>query len=106
MHLREPFDQPAQDKGIADVSLGSVADVVLGLSSPEINAAELHECPGCQYTREAFEKTGRLGCPQCYVAFSEGLGAILKGMHAGIQHAGKVPAHFARSLASNAEAAL
>ena len=39
-----------------------------------------------------FKKAGRLGCAHCYEAFSEGLEGLLKTMHKGTRHKGKVPA--------------
>ncbi len=42
-------------------------------------------------------RRGRLGCPQCYVTFSEGLGVILKDMHKGTAHKGKIPARALRA---------
>jgi protein arginine kinase activator len=44
-----------------------------------------------------FKKTGRLGCPQCYVTFAEGLGVILKDMHKGTVHKGKIPSRALRT---------
>ncbi len=38
-----------------------------------------------------FRKTSRLGCPECYEAFSAELDSLLEGMHRSRQHAGKVP---------------
>src|SRR5207248_8382088 len=34
---------------------------------------------------------GRLGCSECYVTFAEGLEGLLKTMHKGTKHIGKVP---------------
>ena len=42
--------------------------------------------------------TGRLGCATCYDTFSEGLQSLLKGMHKGTEHKGKVPSRLQRSL--------
>lgn len=48
-------------------------------------------CPKCGQTYEAFRKTGYLGCPGCYRAFSEPLEALLKRVHGSTQHTGRVP---------------
>ena len=50
------------------------------------------KCPGCGFTQADFKKSGRLGCSECYDTFSEGLDALLKTMHKGTRHTGKVPA--------------
>jgi protein arginine kinase activator len=63
------------------------------------NGSEELVCPQCGFTQPDFKKTGRLGCPQCYVTFSEGLGVILKDMHKGVSHKGKVPSRAARTEA-------
>ena len=54
-------------------------------SGPEI------KCPHCGFTQADFKKAGRLGCSECYVTFAEGLEGLLKTMHKGIKHIGKVP---------------
>ncbi len=48
-------------------------------------------CPVCGLTQKDFEKRGRLGCPECYRAFEDVLPSILKRMHRGSLHVGKVP---------------
>ena len=54
------------------------------------------KCPVCGFTQADFKKTGRLGCSTCYQTFSESLGALLKAMHKGTNHTGKMPAALAR----------
>ena len=48
-----------------------------------------------------FKKTGRLGCSTCYLTFAEGLGSLLKAMHKGTEHVGKVPEHAQRAAELN-----
>jgi protein arginine kinase activator len=55
------------------------------------------KCPVCGFTQADFKKTGRLGCSECYRTFSESLGNLLKAMHKGTAHTGKVPAQMARA---------
>ena len=45
----------------------------------------------CGWTTDAFRKTGRLGCPACYKAFTPILRDALKSMHKGSFHTGKQP---------------
>ncbi|MGD0349836.1 MAG: UvrB/UvrC motif-containing protein [Verrucomicrobiota bacterium] len=87
----------AKAKGINDPTSFGLADLdlVLGLgASQEIEQAaggvEL-KCPRCGFTQADFKKSGRLGCPECYHTFAEGLGGLLKTMHKGTRHAGKAP---------------
>jgi protein arginine kinase activator len=50
------------------------------------------KCPKCGFSQTDFKKTGRLGCPDCYDHFSEGVESLLKSMHKGTRHIGKAPA--------------
>ena len=84
----------AKEKGVADPAGFSLADMLLGLGAADeikSNGTEELVCPQCGFTQPDFKKTGRLGCPQCYVTFSEGLGVILKDMHKGILPQGQNP---------------
>jgi protein arginine kinase activator len=49
------------------------------------------KCPQCGFTQADFKKSGRLGCAECYKTFAEGLEGLLKSMHKGTRHTGKVP---------------
>ena len=49
------------------------------------------KCPACGFTQADFKKAGRLGCSECYKTFAEGLEGLLKTMHKGVRHVGKVP---------------
>jgi protein arginine kinase activator len=91
----------AKEKGVADPAGFSLADMLLGLGGTTDDAkpsivAEL-TCPSCGFTQNDFKKTGRLGCPQCYQTFADGLGNLLKDMHKGTQHQGKIPSRLART---------
>ena len=91
----------AAQKGVNDPAGFSLADLLLGLgASQEIEQAgggsEL-KCRTCGFTQADFKKAGRLGCSDCYVTFSEGLEGLLKTMHKGTKHAGKVPQAFQQS---------
>jgi protein arginine kinase activator len=88
-------EECAKHKGVNDPAGFSLADLLLGLgASQEMEQAsggpEL-KCPGCGFTHADFKKAGRLGCSECYVTFAEGLEALLKSMHKGIKHVGKIP---------------
>ncbi len=91
----------AKEKGVADPAGFSLADMLLGLGAGEkINHSDDSvemECPACGFTQADFKKTGRLGCPVCYQTFGEGLEVILKDMHKGTEHKGKIPARQLKS---------
>ena len=89
-------EECAKQKGVNDPVSFSLADLLMGLgASQEIGqttgGTEVR-CPGCGFTQADFKKAGRLGCAQCYTTFAEGLEGLLKSMHKGIKHVGKVPA--------------
>lgn len=51
-------------------------------------------CSGCGMHYSAFERTGHLGCAQCYHDFAEQLRPVLQRIHGNIQHEGRKPAHW------------
>ncbi len=94
-------EECAKEKGVNDPGGFSLADLLLGLgASQEMEQAtggpELR-CPHCGFTQADFKKSGRLGCSECYVTFAEGLESLLKTMHSGTRHVGKVPAALQQS---------
>ena len=87
----------AKTKGINDPTSFGLADLdlVLGLGASQqleqaAGGVEL-KCPRCGFTQADFKKSGRLGCPEGYRTFSEGLAGLLKTMHKGTRHTGKAP---------------
>jgi len=88
-------EECAKAKGINDPTSFAMADLMLGLgASQELDqsaaGAEL-KCPRCGFSQADFKKSGRLGCPDCYKTFAEGLSGLLKTMHKGTRHIGKAP---------------
>lgn len=88
-------EECAKTKGVNDPTGFSLADLLLGLgASQEMEQAaggtEL-KCPRCGFTQADFKKAGRLGCPDCYKTFADGLESLFKSMHKGTRHVGKVP---------------
>ena len=94
-------EECAKQKGVNDPAAFSLADLLLGLgASQEIEqaagGAEV-KCPHCGFTQADFKKSGRLGCAECYKTFAEGLEGLLKSMHKGTKHIGKVPENLRQS---------
>jgi protein arginine kinase activator len=88
-------EECSKNKGINDPAGFNLADLLLGLgASQELEQAgggvEI-KCSRCGFTQADFKKAGRLGCPECYKTFAEGLEGLLKSMHKGTRHVGKVP---------------
>jgi protein arginine kinase activator len=92
----------AKAKGVNDAGNFSFADLLLGISgekdaaalptatAPAADADQL-KCPTCGFSQADFKKNGRLGCPECYSTFAESLEGLLKTMHKGTRHIGKMP---------------
>ena len=47
-------------------------------------------CTFCGLSFADFRETGRLGCPHCYATFETHLRGLLRRIHGGTQHLGKV----------------
>ena len=90
----------SQEKGVEDPKSFALADLLLGLGAAEEieKGAPSQKCPVCGFTQSDFKKTGRLGCSVCYVTFAEGLGSLLKPMHKGTEHVGKLPQRAHREI--------
>ena len=88
-------DDCAKAKGVNDPATFGTADLLFGLGAAQgldaaAGGAEL-KCSRCGFSQADFKKSGRLGCPECYKTFAEGLGGLLKTMHKGTRHVGKAP---------------
>src|SRR5207302_217050 len=90
----------SKEKGVTDPTGFALADLLLGLgAAQEIEkGGASQKCPVCGFSQADFKKTGRLGCAACYDTFAEGLGSLLKAMHKGTAHAGKIPARMMRTI--------
>jgi len=53
--------------------------------------ADDKKCPSCSLTFAQFGQLGRLGCSDCVPAFEDKLKPLLKRIHGGSSHTGKVP---------------
>lgn len=90
----------SKDKGVTDPTGFALADLLLGLGAAQEmeRGGNAQRCPVCGFGQADFKKTGRLGCAACYKTFAEGLAPLLKGMHKGEAHVGKVPSRLALSM--------
>ena len=59
-------------------------------SSPDAEYEDC-ACEQCGMTYLEFQKSGMLGCANCYQAFKTPLTALLQRVHGNTQHAGRVP---------------
>jgi protein arginine kinase activator len=89
-------DQCSKDKGVTDPTGFQLADFLIGAAAQGKSKIENAEddalaCPACGFTRAHLKKIGRLGCPECYHTFGNDLDNMLRAMHKGTRHIGKVP---------------
>jgi len=91
----------AQERGVTDPTGFSLADLILsgltsatpqaGEKSPPAASGAIKKCPACGFTLEDLHRVRRFGCAECYTAFREEISPMLRNMHRGASHVGKVP---------------
>lgn len=94
MHKVNLCESCAKEKGVNDPTGFALADVLSGIGSEkEVDGAgnAKSKCHGCGFTLADLKKTGRLGCSVCYDVFVEHLEGMLRNMHKGLTHTGKLP---------------
>ena len=90
-------EECAARKGISQPSSPGSLPLVdflanMGGADPLETGDSLEEvsCPFCGLLASDFKDQGRLGCPQCYTTFEGSLKGLLRRIHGGTQHVGKV----------------
>src|SRR5437762_2171467 len=103
MHKVNLCDACSKERGVQDPTGFALADLLLGIGAAEEieKGASTQKCPVCGFGQSDFKKTGRLGCSACYATFAEGLSALLKAMHKGTEHVGKLPERAHRAMELN-----
>ncbi|KAB2642445.1 MAG: excinuclease ABC subunit B [Verrucomicrobia bacterium] len=93
----------AKERGVTDPTGFSLADLLLGgitgelggLTGGQVPASSSvggnKTCPACGFTLEDLRRVRRFGCAECYTMFREEISPMLRGMHKGASHVGKVP---------------
>jgi protein arginine kinase activator len=93
-------DACAKERGVTDPTGFSLTDLLSGgipgagvvtkVKTPTA-AGGGRQCPSCGFTLEDLRRVRRFGCSECYATFAEEVGHMVRGMHKGISHIGKVP---------------
>jgi protein arginine kinase activator len=78
--------QPEGNLPLADFLAKTGGDATV----PDESQGDDTKCPFCGLSFSAFKEAGRLGCPQCYSTFESYLRGLLRRIHGGTQHVGKV----------------
>ena len=95
-------DSCAKERGVTDPTGFSLADMLTGNFQKAISGEPVQRrkekaaggtkaCPECGFTFEDLQRVRRFGCGNCYKVFSGELAPMLRGMHKGSSHVGKVP---------------
>jgi len=96
-------DHCAQERGVTDPTGFSLADLLLGGPPASTDAEPADQpaaatagggrkCPTCGFSLDDLRRVRRFGCSDCYSTFSDEVTQIIRGMHKGTSHLGKVPA--------------
>lgn len=88
------------EANLADGDIHSFLSSILSILGSAQKTEESLVCSGCGLKYSAFEKSGRLGCAQCYQDFASKLTPMLKRIHGNTQHNGRTP----RAMQSQADA--
>mgnify|MGYP002861661152 CR=1 FL=1 len=90
-------------KGVTDELGFGLAEAFLGAgNTTALPRNDVLTCPSCGFTSAQLKKIGRMGCPQCYETFQDGLDQMLSSMHKGTRHLGKIPARAIADSRKNA----
>ncbi len=93
-------DSCAEEQGVTSLEEFKIADVLINDEAPKSSPSEdptadtsanVGECTNCGFTLDDLRKVGRLGCSHCYEHFGTEVKSMLKSMHRGTQHKGKMP---------------
>lgn len=95
-------DACAKERGVTDPTGFSLADLLLGglpggpgtgetVSTRSETSGGGRVCPTCGFTLDDLKRVRRFGCSDCYATFGEEVTQMIRGMHKGTTHIGKVP---------------
>ena len=94
-------DGCAKERGVTDPTGFSLGDLLLGglpggpgmvpVSNLTGASGSGKPCVTCGFTLDDLKRVRRFGCSDCYGTFSEEVSQMVRGMHKGTSHIGKVP---------------
>jgi protein arginine kinase activator len=84
----------AQQYHSAKIFPGLISDfmqALFALKGAPVGQQAASRCPVCGLTYAQIQKAGRVGCHHCYETFEPQMNFLLRRMHGGSRHVGKVP---------------
>lgn len=80
-------------------ALNELMDLLSGWHAKSLDPKlQKSACPACRWTIAQFQKTGRMGCSECYLHFTSEADNCLKKIHGATVHKGKkAPADVAKA---------
>jgi protein arginine kinase activator len=103
-------DHCAKEKG--QINFGSPLNVndffsgIMGLGGNTqyvVNSSLKLVCDKCKMSYEEFQKTGKLGCSNCYNVFGERLQSLFKRLHGEVEHHGRIPGKISKTIKTTKE---
>lgn len=61
------------------------------------------KCEGCGMTISQIQRAGKMGCSKCYEKFEPQMESLLRRIHGGVSHVGKVPVRSGAALKNKLE---
>jgi protein arginine kinase activator len=107
MHLCK---QCAKEKG--QINFGpsiEMNDFFTGLMGMGYNKAHVETkpvspvCERCGTSYEDFQRTGKLGCNNCYTIYKDSFTPLLRRLHGNVEHHGKFPKKISKNLKTDVE---
>ncbi len=95
-------DACAKERGVTDPTGFSLADLLLGglpggpgtapiAPATGSSSGNGRKCATCGFTIDDLRRVRRFGCSECYATFGDEVSQMVRGMHKGTTHIGKVP---------------
>lgn len=91
-HVIGKIDRQEFERKLAEALFGAIFNV----AGDEILDLTDAKCPRCSLPRAEFRKNGRVGCAECYKVFANEIEPMIRDMHRGSVHVGKVPSAIVR----------
>ena len=104
LHLCDQCAKKAQEMNVVHGIMPDFLQALFGFSpQPAPQWQEEESCPNCGMTFSQITRAGKLGCATCYEKFEPQLELLLRRVHGGGQHVGKVPARQGAALREKLE---